>query len=177
MIYRIKNQVLTVLSQATSPYVYAGGNAFAAGWTGVKNVFSGDTATANYVNLHERSEQNEAIRPAVYLGGKRTDKLTDRIYRDIVMSDGQQFRQLNLPIVILCKGSGVTDSLRQAEQLAGNISAILQKERVRANAWHCLTVRGVGEFGSGTGGAADVSEARMVVNVEILYSWSPASNA
>lgn len=177
MIGVIQSRILYLLNVSS---LYAGGNDWAAGWTGAVAVYSGDAAQSGYVNLHLSREKMEPIRPAVYMGTK-TYTYQDTLHKDMITADGSQIRRLFQPIVVVCKDTTLSNAQKQATQLADNIKSILCLQASRRqlnNNWIVLTVRGSRSTESATGSdASDVAEARAIVDVEILYLWQPAANA
>lgn len=177
MIDRIQNRILSLLAADS---VNAGGTAYVAGWTGIKSVWQGDNNTSGYVNLHIGREKQEPNRPAVYMGTKQF-QYQDAVYQEAVNSVGIQFRRLAQPLVVVCKdATGLQGSQKQTEQLMQNVAGILMKKanRVQSGYWMCLTVKGKRLTESATGsGSSDAAEARGIVEIEVLYSWSPTSDA
>lgn len=177
MINRIQKQILALLA-TNSTTTKQGGAAYATGWTGVKNVSTGDTATAGYVNLHKSREKSESVRPAVYCGTQGY-KIQERQYNESVNSVGVQYMTATLPLVLVCKSAtGLTDAEAQVEQLAANVTQVLMTNRVASGYWMCLTVKGLRMTESGTGGSSsDTSEGRGILEIEIIYSKTPTSPA
>ena len=140
MVYTIQNKILSILASSSS--LYAGGNAYATGWTGTKLVYSGDSAIDGYVNLHKSREKSEGARPAIYLGA-RGIKLSDKQTTQAVNSVGVQYRQMRIPLVIVCKALNTTrpttTAESMAEQLANNVRSILMQNRVQTE-WICLKI-------------------------------------
>lgn len=178
MRYTITKKLLDLLAASTSPYVWSGGNAYSAGWTSVVSVYSGSSAVDGRVNLHKTAEKSDSARPAVYCGTKGL-KWTDRVYRGSINPVGTQFRELTAYLIVVARATTLTSAENQAEQLARNVKSTLMQNRAGGSLpYISLCVENMRETESGTGsGSPDISESRIVIEVKIIYSDTPSSNA
>lgn len=150
-----------ILDLLQIPAVFAGGNAYTAGWAG----YSRNSPQQGYVNLLDRvyEEEDTTFRPAVYVGS-RTEEADDQI--DFVTCSGGspggspivEYRRLTVPLLISVRSKiGMKDARNQRNQLRANIRAILWSHRIEPGYWYLLEIPGIS---TGTPGIGDGSIAR-----------------
>lgn len=186
MIEKISDKILDILQSDSR--LYAGGNAYAAGWTGVLRPDADNvSAQAGYVNLFDKPHDDDANthRPAVYLGSKAMEA-SDSL--DFVTQNGNrvEYRILIIPLFVCAMAGDKFAARKQRNQLRNNIKQILFSQVVLDGYWYELTIPGQSGGGmlservwtSGTGGASQqVAEAMAVVPVQVRYSYSVGCDA
>lgn len=186
MIEKISTKILDILEADSR--LYAGGNAYATGWPGVKRADEDGDAAQGYVNLFDKAHDpdGQAHRPAIYLG-TRAMEATDEIEFDTISSGGLvELRVMLVPLIICVLGDTKVDARRQRNQLRRNVKAILQEQIVVSGFWYQLRMPG----GSGgvaaervwttaTGGSPgqQVAEGMASVVCRVSYSWNSACDA
>lgn len=182
MIETISTKLLDIL--AADARLYAGGNAYPAGWPGVKR---NDAAVANYVNLFDKSYDLDGTghRPAVYVG-TRAVEATDSLDFPVISAGGRiEYRVLLIPLVVCVQGATKSDIRKQRNQLRRNIKVILLEHIVASGYWYEMTMPGgnagmsserVWTTGSG-GNAQQVAEGMAAIPCQVRYSWNSSCDA
>jgi hypothetical protein len=185
MIEKISAKILDLL--AASATTYAGGNAYAAGWTGVKRPdTTSDDAAAGYVNLFDKSHDpdGDKHRPAIYLGSLALEADDDREFDLQSGSGGFELRIAHIPLVICVQATTKTLAKQHRNQLRNNVRKVLFASRVLSNYWYCMeTAVGSGQkqnkiWTTATGaGDQQVAEGMGVIWCSVQYSWNSSCDA
>lgn len=165
----------------------AAGNAWAAGFAGVRRIKGGDVPRAGCVNLfdHVYSPNTGSRRPAIYLGTAGYAS-SDRLEFASVSSQRNEFRLLTLPLIVCAQANGTEAAEQQRDQLAGNVRTILLDHLVESGYWYALEVPGDTGGGaarilataSATGQATEgLAEAMVPVPLAIRYTFRSGSPA
>lgn len=189
MLERIQGHILDLLQGDAR--LWQGGNAFAAGWAGVKRPDNGvDTATAGYVNLYDASMEPSGVGhlPGIYLGLKALEATDDLDFLTCSAANRHvEYRRLIVPLVIVAQaqGHGAKPAARgQRNQLRGNLLNILFDHRIEPGFWYEATFPGALGGGpaverawvSATGQGAQ-SAAVAFSTLPLLVRYSRGSNA
>jgi len=184
MLESISDKVIDILYADSR--LYAGGTAYAAGWTGVRRIDAGDVAAEGYVNLFDTPYDNDstAARPGVYLG-MRNQELQEMEDFPTISAIRIQHNILTVPLVIVAQSASRLTARKQRNQLRNNIKKILFDHLLETGYWYELTVRsrGSGSLGdrmwitSAGGGGQAVAEAMAVLPVQIRYTWNSTADA
>lgn len=182
MIEKISDKILDILQADIR--LFAGGNAYASGWTGVKRPDVSGSAAAGYVNLFDKPHDDDANthRPAVYVGGKGLEATDDL---DYVVQNGNriEYRVMSIPLFICAMASDKFAARKQRNQLRNNIKQILFEQVVLSGYWYEFTMSGVRNvpdrvWTSATGGASQqVAESMGIIPCNIRYSYSVGCDA
>ena len=142
MIQTITKHVLDILQGDAR--LYQPGLVFTAGWPGVKRQKTGDTPTAGYVNIFDRTYEPSGVdhRPGIYVGTKARQAVDTlhTITASGATGTRQQLRQLTLPLVLVvsAQGQGATALYAaddQRGQLLANVRQILFGHLVESTYW------------------------------------------
>jgi len=186
VIEAICDKVLDILEADTS--LYAGGNAYAAGWTGVLRPDVTGSPAAGYVNLFDKAYDDDGSkhRPAVYVG-TRAMEATDSLDYESQSSGGRiEYRVLVFPLIVAVQAADKFSARKQRNQLVHNIKQILLQHILADGFWYELTIPGNAGGGalshrvwlSASGGnSQQVAEAMSAIPLQIRYSWSVGCDA
>lgn len=180
MIEKISDKILDILQ--ADARLYAGGNAYGPGWTGVKRPDVSGTAAEGYVNLFDKPHDEDAgaKRPAVYVGSKGIEASDVEEY-EVQSKDGHiEARLLTIPLVICVQAQNKFDARKRRNQLRQNIKSILAGFRLVDGFWYWLEMKGAAggpmmdRVSTSSSGSGDqqVSEGVGVVPLSIHYTWS-----
>jgi len=180
VIEKICDKVLDILQADAS--LYAGGNAYGAGWTGVLRPDVSGSPAAGYINLFDKPYDDDGSkhRPAVYVG-TRAMEATDSLDFPVQTSGGRvEYRVLVVPLIVAVQAADKFSARKQRNQLRHNIKQILLQQIVVSGYWYELTIPGNAGGGalservwlSATGANnQQVAEAIAAIPLQIRYSW------
>jgi hypothetical protein len=189
MLERIQSHILDLLQG--DGRLWQGGNAYAAGWAGVRRPDNGvDVASPGYVNLYDASMEPSGVGhlPAVYLGMKALEATDDLDFPTCsALFRRVEYRRILAPLVIVAQaqGRGAKVAARgQRNQLRGNVINVLFDHLIEPGFWYEATFPGARGGGlaverawvSATG-QGDQSEAIAIATLPLLVRYSRGANA
>lgn len=186
MIEKISTKILDILQ--ADPRLHAGGNAYPAGWPGVRRADADNDASEGYINLFDKAHDpdGKGHRPAIYVG-TRAMEATDEIEFDTISSGGlTEYRVMLVPLILCVLADTKVDARRQRNQLRRNVKAILQEQIVQSGFWYKLRMPGgsggvaaerVWTTASGGAPITQVAEAMATVTCRVSYSWNSGCDA
>jgi len=185
MIEKISAKLLTIL--AADSRLYAGGNSYAPGWTGVKRESLGDTPTAGYVNLFDKSHDPDGVghSPGIYVGTRGLEATDDEEFEVQSGTGRVELRLLTVPLYITCLATDKYTARKMRNQLRRNVKVILMTQIVVTDYWYGLEMPGgpgsitnerVWTTATG-GGTQQSAEGIAIIPVRIHYSWNPTCDA
>lgn len=184
MIERISQHILDILE--ADARLIAGGNAYAAGWTGTSREENDETPAAGLVNLFDKSHDpdGDGHRPAIYVGTRGLEASDALDFPTCSQGGRTEFRVMLIPLILCVQATTKRGARQQRNQLRHNVKAILLDNILADGHWYELTMPG--QAGSGPAservwttatGGQQVAEGVATVPVQVRYSWSTTSDA
>src|SRR5579871_5476696 len=135
--------------------LYAGGTAYAPGWTGVKrpdkplNPNVPEPATPGWVNLFDESYDNDgsAHRPGVYYGTRAVQATDREEFQTLGGNPGTRYKLAVIPLILEVQDTTKYKARKQRDQLRNNILRILLSHQIESGYWYLLEVLGAGGNG------------------------------
>lgn len=136
MLDLIETHIMDLL--AASATLYAGGTAYAAGWSGVKRPDNGtDVATAGYVNVYDGAFEpaGQDHRPAIYLGSEKMEASDSLDFAVCASGQYQEYRKAIVPLVVVAQAASKLAARRQRNQLRYNVELIMMSHIMESGYW------------------------------------------